>query len=103
LSLIRRQSSYEADTARGLVLDPTPAGKIGARLNGMGHGYFTAAILDALDAAGTDANADGAIQLSELVDAVTDRVKLATSGAQAPWVARREILGDFAIAPTPKR
>jgi WD40 repeat protein/uncharacterized caspase-like protein len=98
-----RQASFEADTARGLVLDPTPAGKVTARLNKVGHGYFTAAVLDALDTAATDANADGAIQLSELVDAVTDRVKIATSGAQAPWVARREILGDFTVAPTPAR
>jgi hypothetical protein len=46
-----------------------------------GHGFFTGAMLAALAAPATD---DGAVQLSELVDAVTDRVVRATHGLQSP-------------------
>ena len=43
--------------------------------------------------------AEPAIELSELIDYVTERVTDAANGAQTPWVARREIFGDFALAP----
>ena len=46
-------------------------------------------------------NGDGAIQLSELIDEVTSRVTRASQGAQTPWVARRELLGDFRLADLP--
>ena len=48
----------------------------------------------------TDHDGDGSIQLSEVVDEVSRRVSEATRGAQMPWLARRELIGDFAIAPS---
>ena len=37
--------------------------------------------------------------MAEFIDFVTWRVKSASRGAQTPWIARREMFGDFAIAP----
>ncbi len=47
----------------------------------------------------TDKNHDGTVQVSELVDDVVTRVTKATGGAQTPWVARRELFGDFGLLP----
>jgi hypothetical protein len=33
------------------------------------------------------------------VDYVTERVRAASNGRQTPWVVRREMFGDFAVAP----
>lgn len=63
------------------------------------HGIFTRALLDSLDAPETDRDGDGAVQLSELLDATSLRVERATEGQQTPWVVRRELFGDFQIAP----
>jgi uncharacterized caspase-like protein len=62
------------------------------------HGFFTQALLDALASAGTDRDGDGLIEMSEAIDAVTMGVARLSEGRQAPWVARRELFGDFAIA-----
>ncbi len=66
------------------------------------HGVFTQAFLDVLAARDTDHDRDGAIQISEVLDAVTLRVEQVTNGLQSPWVARREIFGDFQIAASAK-
>jgi WD40 repeat protein len=92
-----RQLSYETSGSRALrhVKDdrarPAAAGA-------PQHGIFTRALLDALDAPATDRDGDGAVQLSELVDAVTASVIERTEGLQTPWVARREIFGDWSVA-----
>lgn len=94
-----RQVSYEAGgaTSRALVLtnDVAPLVKHAANER---HGFFTGALLNALDAPATDRNDDGALQLSEIVDEVTARVGVASAGRQTPWVARRELFGDFTVA-----
>ena len=64
---------------------------------------FTAALLASLDSTDTDRNEDGAVQLSELIDDVTMRVIRATGGLQTPWVARRELFGDFRISSPARR
>ena len=70
---------------------------------GEGHGLFTAALLKSLGDQETDRDGDGAIQLSELIDEVSWRVARSSKGAQTPWVARRELFGDFAIGDAAKR
>jgi uncharacterized caspase-like protein len=97
-----RQLSYEGGAARsrGLVLDPAAKALV-TPMSRDAHGFFTGALLKALDSPSTDRNADGVIQISELVDDVIARVATASDGMQTPWVARREVFGDFTIARTP--
>jgi hypothetical protein len=92
-----RQPSFESGTARGLVLS-NDVGGLPAYPARSGHGYFTAAVLDSLASPATDLDGDGRIELTELVQDVTFRVARASDWAQTPWVARREMFGDFAIA-----
>jgi uncharacterized caspase-like protein len=99
-----RQLSLEPGTSRGFVLDPGSTRLVvppPADDDKAAHGYFTGAILASLRAPETDANGDGGVQMSELVAAVTDRVTIASRGAQTPWVARREIVGDFGVYRAP--
>ena len=55
-----------------------------------------------LDAASTDADGDGAVEVSELIAQVSLRVARASNGKQNPFVARRELFGDFAVAAAAK-
>jgi WD40 repeat protein len=64
-----------------------------------GHGLFTSALLQAFEGQAPDRDRSGAIEVSELVDYVTERVRGASNGKQTPWVARREMFGEFMIAP----
>lgn len=64
-----------------------------------GHGLFTSALLEALAGQAPDADRSGAVEVGELVDYVTDRVREASNGQQTPWVVRREMFGDFVVAP----
>lgn len=89
-----RQLSFETHGARGFAVGETLPTFAGAR---DGHGLFTSAVLDSLDDLETDRNGDGAIQLSELVDEVTWRVRRQTGDQQTPWIVRRELFGDFVI------
>jgi hypothetical protein len=94
-----RQVSYEPSGIRALQLET----KLKARVTTpSAHGYFTAALLASLAAPDTDRNGNGFIELSELVDEVTERVADATRGAQTPWVARRELVGDVVLVPAPR-
>lgn len=124
------QASLEANAERGLVLDdaqqslvgppkhpkrapkavaqatpplapPMPTTPTAPRPRG-GHGYFTGAVLAALAAPSTDTNHDGVIEVSELLAQVSMRVIAASHGRQTPWVARRELFGDFAFASAAK-
>ncbi len=65
----------------------------------MGHGLFTAALLEGLAGKAPDRDGSGGIELGELVDYVTERVRTLSNGKQTPWVVRRELFGDFVIAP----
>jgi hypothetical protein len=89
-----RQVSYEPAGARGLVLDATTRGIVQAD----SHGFFTGALLATLADPASDHDRDGEVESSELIDEVTRRVTDATRGMQTPWVARREMVGDFAVA-----
>jgi uncharacterized caspase-like protein len=91
------QLSYEPAGARGLVLIDDERPNF-APVGSGDHGFFTGALLASLDSTDTDADRDGNIEASELVDAVIARVELVTSGKQTPWVARRELFGDFGLA-----
>lgn len=98
--------SYEVETgaagtrggSRGLTLawDGKPATM--GRAPAAGHGLFTSALLEALAGEAVDRDGSGAIELGELVDYVTERVRASSNGKQTPWVARREMFGDFAVA-----
>jgi hypothetical protein len=90
-----REVSFEPDAARALTLETK-------RVRGGTHGYFTGAWLDTLADPTTDVDGDGSLELDEIVNAVTLRVRQASGDLQHPWVARRELFGDFAIAPTPR-
>ena len=97
-----REESLETDSVEGalrdlVVVHSDPA----APGHAPEHGLLTGALLRSLESVTTDANEDHAIQLSELVRDVTLRVSRASRGRQTPWVARRELFGDFVIAATP--
>lgn len=64
-----------------------------------GHGLFTSAVLEALAGAAPDRDRSKAIEVGEFIDYVTERVRALSVGRQTPWVARREMLGDFVVAP----
>ncbi|HUS63153.1 MAG TPA: caspase family protein [Kofleriaceae bacterium] len=93
-----RQQSYEISGGRGLVLRPAAPTAAAAAPS---HGFFTGALLRALGDPATDRNRDGALQLSEVIDDVTRRVTETSEGTQTPRIARRDLFGDFALAPSP--
>jgi hypothetical protein len=95
-----RQVSFEPSSARALRLDEAKWKPL-AEPAAEPHGFFTGALLSSLDDPASDHDGDGAIELSEIVDEVERRVGEATDGQQTPWVARRELFGDFALAPAP--
>jgi uncharacterized caspase-like protein len=96
-----RQVSYEPEGARGLALTADTAPLV--TLPASPHGYFTGSIIAALGDRASDHDRDGEIELGELIDEVSRRVAAATQGRQTPWVARRETIGDFAVARAPRR
>lgn len=67
-----------------------------------GHGLFTSALLEALAGDAPDRDRSGATEVGELVDYVTERVRAASNGKQTPWVARREMFGEFTVVPAKK-
>lgn len=100
-----RQVSYEGGTTRGLQLAPaTTNATTDVRFTTQEpHGFFTGALLAALSDPTSDRNGDGALQASEVIDEVTRRVVRASRSRQTPWVARRDLFGDFALAPAVKK
>ncbi len=67
-----------------------------ASLNG---GVFTRAIesVIATDRGRYDLNGNGVIEVSEMYLGVKSRVKQQTRGRQTPWLARTDMIGDFAL------
>jgi WD40 repeat protein len=96
-----RQVSLEPNSARGLTLDASHAMSVRASDGRSSHGFFTGAFLSAMSDPATDRDGDGAIELSEMIDEVSRRVATFTWGAQTPWVARRDLFGDFKLGDTP--
>jgi WD40 repeat protein/uncharacterized caspase-like protein len=100
------QLSYEVPVGRATLgssrgLELAWEGKPAAMKNAPvgGHGLFTSALLEALSGQAPDADHSSAVEASELIDYVTERVREASNGQQTPWVARREMFGDFVVAP----
>lgn len=67
---------------------------------GGGFGVFAYAVTQALGpkAKEADLNANGYVEFMELVDHVSKTVDKETEGEQTPWLSRKELFGDFAIA-----
>jgi len=64
-----------------------------------GGGLFTGAVADviAADRDTFDLDRNGAIEISELYAGVKRRVSEVSQGRQVPWLARNELVGDFAL------
>ena len=102
------QLSYEVSGAGGTATEGTGSRGLEIAWEGRpprdtsslaaGHGLFTSALLEALAGRAPDRDKSGALEVSELVDYVTERVRGASNGKQTPWVARREMFGDFMVA-----
>jgi uncharacterized caspase-like protein len=65
----------------------------------VGRGVFTSALVDAITGNRDrfDENGNGAIEISELYRGVKAVVKAGTEGRQTPWIARNQMVGDFAL------
>ena len=97
------------DDAAGDVLARVPAGLLvfsaskGRQFSeespGAGGGLFTTAVAQVIagDRATFDLDGNGAIEISELYVGVKQRVSQLSQGRQVPWLARNELVGDFAI------
>lgn len=64
-----------------------------------GGGVFTNAVADVIarQRAAYDLDGNGIIEVSELYAGVKRRVSELTDGRQVPWLARNEMIGDFAL------
>jgi uncharacterized caspase-like protein len=98
-----RQWSYEPESERGIRL--APAGRLGPPRppldSSKRHGFFTDALLSSLRDRASDRNGDGVLEMSEWIAATSARVERATEGLQTPWLARREMFGDFVVVRLP--
>jgi WD40 repeat protein len=67
---------------------------------GGGSGAFAYAVCQALGPRSkeADSNDNGFVEFSELVELVARLVHRETEGEQTPWLARRELLGDFPVS-----
>lgn len=65
----------------------------------VGGGYFTRALADVLttERQKHDTNGNGAIEISELYVGAKAKVVAQTHGQQTPWLARFDLIGDFAV------
>jgi len=65
-----------------------------------GFGVFAHAITQSLgpESKQADTNGNGFVEFMELVDHVRKKVDKETEGDQTPWLSRKELFGDFAIA-----
>ena len=104
-----RQESFEPRSARGLFhVAGAPAAGTAATVAAAPaaaaqplHGFFTRALLESLADPTTDRDGDGAIEASEWIEEVTRRVSEQTGDRQTPWVARRDLFGDFRLRTLP--
>ncbi|MEM5788404.1 MAG: hypothetical protein AAGU11_13910, partial [Syntrophobacteraceae bacterium] len=67
---------------------------------GGGFGVFAYTVTLAIgsNSAEADANGNGYVEFMELVDYVSRTVDTETQGAQMPWLSRKELFGDLAVA-----
>lgn len=97
------------DAAAKGLLDQVPSGllvfsaskgrQLSEEAESQGGGIFTNAVADVIarDRAAGDLDANGAIEASELYAGVKTRVSALTKGRQVPWLARNDLIGDFAL------
>ena len=64
-----------------------------------GGGAFTHALVEVLKTnwRSADLNGNGVIEVSELYRALRSIVTNETQGKQTPWLARQDLIGDFAL------
>jgi hypothetical protein len=63
----------------------------------VGGGFFSAAIAEAFTTQGSDQNANGVVEASEMYAAVKRSVVTKTRKMQTPWIARNKMIGDFSV------
>ncbi len=97
------------DAAAKGLLDQVPSGllvfsaskgrQLSEEAESRGGGIFSNAVADVIarDRDAGDLNANGAIEASELYTGVKHRVSTLTQGRQVPWLARNDLIGDFAL------
>jgi hypothetical protein len=97
------------DAAAQGLLDEVPAGllvfsaakgrQLSEEVAQLGGGVFSNAVADVIarQRAAHDIDGNGAIEASELYAGVKRRVSELTDGRQVPWLARNELVGDFAL------
>lgn len=97
------------DVAAEGLLDQVPSGllvfsaskgrQLSEEVARLGGGVFTNAVADVIARRRTagDLDGNGAIEVSELYAGVKRRVSELTDERQVPWLARNELVGDFAL------
>ncbi len=84
----------------GIVLFSASKGReLSEESPAVGGGVFTSALIKviAYDRGRYDTNKDGAVEISELYRGVKGQVTAITAGRQTPWIARNQMVGDFAL------
>lgn len=81
------------------VLSASKGRELSAEIPSLGGGVFTYALTRAIagDRAAADLNGNGRIEVSELYRYVKDEVETIRKGEQTPWLARNQMIGDFAL------
>jgi len=81
------------------ILSAAKGREYSAEMTRLGGGVFTVALVEALtvERERTDSNGNGVIEVSELYRAVKDKVRILRAGEQTPWLARNQMIGDFAL------
>ena len=81
------------------VLSASKGRELSAEVPSLGGGVFTYALSQAIgaDRANADANGNERIEVSELYRYVKDKVSTLRKGKQTPWLARNQMIGDFAL------
>jgi hypothetical protein len=81
------------------VLAASKGRELSAEMRNLGGGVFTYSLVEALVSKrkAADADGNGRIEVSELYRYVKDRVVGLRKGEQTPWLARNQMIGDFAL------
>lgn len=89
----------DARSAPILVLAASKGRQVSYESPKWGGGLFTYALVEALERgrSNNDLDHDGAIEASELYRAVKGLMIPLSDGLQTPWLARKDLIGDFAL------
>lgn len=82
-----------------LVFSASKGRQLSEEMAQLGGGVFSNAVADVIarERGAYDLDGNGAIEASELYAGVKRRVSELTDGRQVPWLARNELVGDFAL------